>query len=449
MKNNNHSMTEGSILKPLIMFAFPVLLTALFQNLYNAFDSIMVGRFASDGEYALGAVGSMGSMIDLFTGFFIGMSAGACVIIAQSYGAGDKRGLSDAVHNSVALSVIIGAVVSVLGIILTPYAVKLTNSPPEVAPLATEYLRIIFIGMIPSTVYNFGAGILRAIGDSKRPLIYLVISSVFNIVFNYIFVVFFDMSAKGVAWSTVIAETVSAVLVMARLMRTNEDYKLIPKKIRIIRGVVKRTVRLGIPSGLQSTTFSISNVIIQTEINAYGASVVAARAAVNKWESFLWAVAYSFGIAATTFSGQNKGALKYDRIKRGMWITLAASVTVIGTMTAFSLIFPEFIIKIFNDSQKVVSVGRDIIFVLTSCYFLCGVMEVLSGTIRGAGAPLFPMISTMLGIVGGRLVWIFAMKHFFPGNLNALMLSYPVSWLVICAVLFTFYKKGRKHWLYF
>lgn len=249
MKNNNHSMTEGSILKPLIMFAFPVLLTALFQNLYNAFDSIMVGRFASDGEYALGAVGSMGSMIDLFTGFFIGMSAGACVIIAQSYGAGDKRGLSDAVHNSVALSVIIGAVVSVLGIILTPHAVKLTNSPPEVAPLATEYLRIIFIGMIPSTVYNFGAGILRAVGDSKRPLIYLVISSIFNIVFNYIFVVFFGMSARGVAWSTVIAETVSAVLVMSRLMRTNEDYKLIPKKSALSGALSKERFASGYRRG--------------------------------------------------------------------------------------------------------------------------------------------------------------------------------------------------------
>lgn len=449
MKNKTNSMTEGSILKPLLLFACPVLLTALFQNLYNAFDSIMVGRFASDGEYALGAVGSMGSMIDLFTGFFIGMSAGACVIIAQCYGGGDKRGLSDAVHNSIALSVIIGAIVTVTGIIFSPFAIKLTNSPPEVAPLAEEYIRIIFIGMIPSTVYNFGAGILRAVGDSKRPLIYLVISSIFNIVFNYIFVVFFDMSVRGVAWSTVIAETVSAILVIARLLRTDEAYKLCFKKIRIKPSVVKKTIRLGIPSGLQSTTFSISNVIVQSEINAYGASVVAARAAVSKWEAIIWAVAYSFGIAATTFSGQNKGALKYGRIKRGMWITLAATTVTIGTMSAFSLLFPEFIIGIFNSAPEVISVGKNIITVMISCYFLCGIMEVLSGTIRDAGAPLFPMISSMLGIVGGRLVWIFTMKRLFPGNLTALMLAYPVSWIVICAVLFTFYKKGRKHWLYF
>ncbi len=449
MNSKNGNMTEGSIIKPILSFVYPVLLTALFQNLYNAFDAMMVGKLASNGKYALGAVGSMGSMIDLFTGFFMGMSAGACVIIAQNYGAKDKKALSDSVHTSIALSIIIGAIVSILGVFLSPFAIKITNSPPEVAPIAESYLRIIFLGMIPTTVYNFGAGILRAVGDSKRPLVYLVISSIFNIVFNYIFIVFFDMSANGVATATVIAETVSAFLVIMRLIRTNEDYKLHIKKIRIHPNVVKKTFRLGIPSGLQATTFSISNVIVQSEFNSFGASVVAARAAVSKFESFAWAIAYSFGIAATTFAGQNKGAMKFDRIKKGMWVSLLSAVIALMTASAISILFSENIIGIFNSDPEVVSIGKDIILVMMSCYFLCGVMETLSGTIRGSGAPLFPMISSMLGIVGGRLVWIFTMKHFFPGNLTMLMMAYPVSWTVICTVLFMFYKKGRNHWLYF
>ncbi len=442
------TMTEGSIIKQLLLFTVPILLTNLFQNFYNAMDSVIVGKFAENGKLALGAVGSTGSLFELFIGLFIGISSGACVVVAQNYGGGNKEGVSKTVHTSIVLSIIIGIITTVIGVIFSPSAIRLMKSPHNIAPLAEEYLRILFIGMLPTTVYNFGAGILRAAGDSVRPLIYLLISSGINVVFNFIFVVYFGMSVDGVGWSTVIAQTISAIMVIVRLCRTEDCYKLSFKKLRIHKSFAKNIITIGIPSGMQTVVFSFANVIIQSQFNVLGETVVAARAAVSKIESILWAVASSFGLSATTFAGQNKGARKYDRVKKGMWICVAVSSLCVFIASAITILLRKPILSIFNSDPDVLSAGSEILTAMACCYFMAAFMEVMAGTIRGAGAPLFSMIATFIGVLGIRVSWVLIMEHIFPENVIVIILSYPVSWLAVCSALFVFYKKFRNRWLY-
>lgn len=441
-------MTEGPILRPIIAFTIPILLSSLLQTLYNAVDSVIVGRFAENGEYALGAVGSTGAIHSLFIGFFIGISSGAGVVVSQYFGSRDEKGVFDSVHTSMLLSFIIGTFLTVFGVLLSPMLVRVTNTPPEIENLAIIYLRILFCGMIPSIVYNFGAGILRSIGDSKRPLIYLIISSLINVVFNCIFVIIFHMSVDGVAYSTVISQVVCAVLVVIRLMKTNECYKLYLKKLCIRKKQFIEIIQIGIPAGLQSVIFNISNVVIQAQINSFGATVVAARSAQSKIETMLYSVANSIGVSATTFSGQNKGARKFDRIVKGTFICMATSIIVVFSISVLSIIFSRQLIGLFNDSPDVIASGSELLTAMVAGYFLLGIVEVLSGSIRGSGKPIFPMISTIIGIFGGRLLWIYLINIFLPPNPILVILSYPVSWFIIAVAQLIYFTKYRSRWLY-
>ncbi len=442
------AMTEGPILSPILSFTIPILLTSLLQTLYNAVDSVIVGQFAENGQYALGAVGSAGAIHNLFVGFFIGISAGAGVVVAQYFGARNNEGVSNAVHTSMMLSILIGIFITVAGVLLCPAIVSATNTPPEIHDLSVNYLKILFYGMLPSIVYNFGAGILRSIGDSKRPLIYLIVSSIVNVIFNCIFVINMGMSVDGVAWATVIAQTLTAALVVIRLLKTDECYKLIPQKLRITKKHLLEILRVGIPSGLQSVMFNISNVIVQTEINAFGATVVAARAAVSKYEGMLYAVANSFGLSVTTFSGQNKGARQFDRIIRGTNICLVTITSLIAALSVVSIIFRNQIVGIFNSDPSVIGAGNSMFIAMIAGYFIVAIMEVLSGSIRGAGQPLLPMISTTIGIFGGRIAWIYITKLVFGASPLLVVLSYPVSWIIISSAMYIYFTKYRNRWLY-
>ena len=441
-------MTEGPILRPILAFTIPILLSSVFQTLYNAVDSIIVGRFAENGTHALAAVGSTGAIYNLFVGFFIGISSGAGVVVAQYFGARDDNGVSKSVHTAIALSLIIGTLITIAGIILSPWVVNITGTPEEIKSLAVEYLRILFYGMIPSILYNFCAGILRSVGDSKRPLIYLIISSIINVVFNCIFVICFNMDVDGVGWSTVIATAVSTILVIIRLKTTDESYKLSFKKLRIEKLYLTQILKIGVPSGLQSVMFNFSNVLVQSQINSFGAIVVAARSAVSKFEGIIYACANSFALSVTTFSGQNKGARQYDRIIRGANICMITSTLILAGLCGISIIFRNSIISMFDSSPEVIQAGGSIFTAMMSMYFMLGIMEVLTGTIRGAGAPFIPMISTTLGIFGGRIAWIYIAKYFFPDSIIMVILGYPVSWTIIVVALLLYYIKYRNRWLY-
>ena len=329
-------MTEGPILRPILAFTLPILLSSLFQTLYNAVDSIIVGQFADNGTHALAAVGSTGSIYNLFIGFFIGISSGAGVVVAQYFGARDDDGVSRSVHTAIALSLIIGCLITVSGLLLSPIVIDITGTPEEIKPLAVEYLRILFVGMIPSILYNFCAGILRSVGDSKRPLIYLIVSSIINVVLNCVFVICFNMDVDGVGWSTVIATVVSTILVLIRLKTTDESYRLSFKNLRIEKEYLLQILKIGVPSGLQSVMFNFSNVLVQAQVNSFGAIVVAARSAVSKFEGVVYACANSFALSVTTFAGQNKGARQYDRIIRGANICMITSTIILSTICAVS-----------------------------------------------------------------------------------------------------------------
>lgn len=441
-------MTEGPILKPILAFTIPILLSSLLQTLYNAVDSIIVGRFAENGANALGAVGSTGSIHSLFVGFFIGISSGAGVVVAQYFGAKDDEGVSGSVHTSIAISLIIGVFLTIFGVILSPWVVKITSTPAEIEPLAIKYLRILFFGMIPSILYNFCAGILRSIGDSKRPLIYLIISSIVNIMLNCVFVIYFNMDVDGVGWSTVISQIVATVLVLLRLASTEGSYRLYLKKLRIKKTYLIQILKIGIPSGLQSVLFNVSNVMVQTQINTFGATVVAARSAVSKFEGMVYSCANSFGLAVTTYSGQNKGARQYDRIIRGTNMCIIAATAIIAAICWIAILLKDKIIALFTTDPEVIQAGGSIFVAMMSLYCILAIMEVLTGSIRGSGAPLLPMISTTVGILGGRIAWVYIAKALFPGSAAMVILGYPVSWTIITLTMYIYFTKYRNRWLY-
>ncbi|MGN1409816.1 MAG: MATE family efflux transporter [Eubacteriales bacterium] len=430
-KTKNDS-TEGALVPKIIKFIIPLMLTGILQLLYNAADSVIVGHY--DGSNALAAVSSVGALINLLINAFMGLSVGAAVAVAHDFGAKDYDGVSRTVHTAYLVSVIGGVFFGAIGMIFSRQFLILMSTPEEVLPLSSTYLMIYFAGTPANMAYNFGASILRSVGDTKRPLYFLTISGAVNVVLNLIFVVVFRMGVAGVALATIISQLLSAVFVVVYMMKSNDCIRFEPKKMRIYGDKLKKMIYVGLPAGFQGTVFSISNVIIQSSVNSFGALVMAGNGAASGLEGFTYTAMNSVYQASLTFVGQNVGAKKYDRINRVQLICLI-TVTVIGLLFGVTTyVFGEQLLKLYlpNDPAAI-PYGITRLSLIAVPYFLCGVMEVMVGGQRGMGMSLIPMINSLVGSCLLRIVWI-ATVFAAHRTLVVLYISYPISWFVtICA----------------
>lgn len=441
-KAKTQMMTEGNIIREIIVFSIPLLIGNLFQQLYNTVDSIVVGNFI--GKEALAAVGSSNSLINLIVGLFVGISTGASVVISQYYGAKNKENIHKAVHTAMAVTLIGGVILIALGVLLSPTILQLMGTPEEVMKESVVYLRIFFWGSLFSAIYNMGAGILRGVGDSRRPLYFLCISSVVNIVLDLLFVVVFHMGVAGVAYATITAQGVSALLVLLTLTKDDDIYKLTWKDIKIHGRLLRQILTMGIPSGLQSAIISFSNVIVQSNINAFGADAIAGFSSYIKIDGFVMLPIMSFGMAAMTFTGQNLGAKKYDRVKKGAWKTLLLSVGYTLTATVLVLCFASQLLRIFSQDPVVNSYGRQVMYINMPAYILLAITQVLAGVFRGAGRSISAMVMMVSNMVGVRLLWIWIAGAIVP-SFTTVMLGYGVSWAT--AALTTGLYAWKGNWL--
>ncbi len=437
-----NGITEGVIWKQLLLFFFPILIGSFFQQLYNTVDTVIVGQYV--GKQALAGVGSTGTIINLWVGFFTGLASGAGVVISQYYGGGDRAGLSRSVHTSVALAVAGGVVLTVIGLTTAKPSLELLQVQEEVMDEATTYITVFYIGLIPSLIYNMGTAILRAIGDSKMPLYVLIVCCVVNIVLDLLFVVVFHWAVFGVALATVLAQLVSAVLIMLRLLRTADAYRVTLRQVRFHGPTLKKVVRIGLPSGLQSVMYAVSNLVIQAAVNSFGTDAMASWAAVSRVDGFVWMVMGAFGISVTTFVGQNFGAGKYDRVLRGTRVCLGITAGTILTLTVLELTFAGPILRIFTGDEAVVALGVAFMRVWAPAYILFVFIEIFSGAARGVGEALLPTLITVFGVCVLRLAWIWWVLplHRTPAMVAA---SYPVTWGITAAVFIVYYL--RKNWL--
>lgn len=441
-KSNTLQMTEGSIGKSLLLFSIPLLIGNLFQQLYNTVDSIIVGNLV--GTEALAAVGSSNSLINLIVGLFMGIATGAGVIISQYYGAKKKDKMFWAVHTSIALSIWGGAALIILGILLSPWILEMMGTPDNVMPNSVLYLRIFFCGSIFNVVYNMGAGILRAVGDSKRPLYYLCIASVVNIVLDLLFVAVFQMAITGAALATIIAQAVSAALVLYALMKDNDIYQLHLNKIRIDMKMTGRILRMGIPTGLQSAIISLSNVIVQANINRFGENAMAGCSSYMKIDGFVILPIMSFGMAAMTFVGQNIGAGKLDRVKKCIKSGLLLSEIYTITISIVLFFTGKYILAIFTPDTDVIACGITMLTALVPFYWMLTITQYLAGVFRGAGKAMMTMILLVGNMVGVRMLWVNIMTPIFP-KLTTVLLGYGVSWITatICTLIYLW----KGNWL--
>lgn len=426
-KRYDMDMCNGPILKKMLMFAIPLICSSVLQLLFNAADIVVVGRFA--GDNSLAAVGSNTSLINLLTNVFIGLSVGANVLTSRFYGAKQEKDLSETVHTAMLVSMISGLLLTVIGIVFAEKLLILMQAPEEVLGLAAIYLRIYFAGMPALMVYNFGSAILRSIGDTKRPLYYLTASGIINVVLNLIFVILFKMDVAGVGLATVISECISAILVFRCMMKEPSGIRLIPSKMRIHKDKLIKIMQIGLPAGFQGTVFSLSNVLIQSSINSFGATVVAGNSAAGNVEGFVYVAMNAFHQATISFTSQNMGAGKYDRINK-ILIRGLVSVFVVGfAMGNACVIFGDTLIGIYSSSPDVIAAGVLRLKYIATLYAICGMMDVMVGALRGIGYSVMPMIVSMIGACGLRILWlatIFQIPAYH--NIQSVYVSYPVSW---------------------
>ena len=434
--DEKNQITEGVIWKQLLIFFFPIVIGTFFQQIYNTADSIVVGRFV--GKEALAAVGgSVNQIVNLVVEVFVGLTSGASVIVAQFYGAKDKKNLNKTLHTSYAFGIVIGFVVAVVGLLVTNTVLELMKTPQELMADSRLYLHIYFCGMIFNIIYNMGASILRAVGDSRRPLYVLMVTCGLNIVLDILLVVIFRLGVMGVAIATVSCQGISSILVTAMLMKEHPLFQLKLREIRFYRVSLNSVLRIGIPAALEATMYTIANLIIQVFVNELGTDTVAAWGTFAKIDAVYWMVVNAFGISITTFVGQNYGAGKVKRMRKSVGICLgmsyAGAILVSGAL--YALAGPLY--RLFTTDENVVRIGVDMMHFLLPSYFMYVVIGILSGALRGTGRVLVPMLLTCGGVCLIRIVWMFGV---FPGHpgINTIMLSYPVSW-GITAVLFIIY----------
>lgn len=441
-KSGSMLMTEGVIWKQLIFFSIPLLIGNLFQQLYNTVDSIVVGRFI--GSEALAAVGSSTPLINLIIGMFMGIAVGAGVIISQYYGAKSEDKMGWAVHTSIALSIIGGIGLSLVGVACSPMILRWMKTPESVMVPSVLYFRIYFMGSLFNLLYNMGAGILQAVGDSKRPLLYLCIASVTNIVLDIVFVGVFHMNVDGVAYATIISQFVSAALVMAALIRTDDIYRVELKKIRIDVRMMKRILRLGIPSGIQQSIISFSNVIVQANVNVFGPMAMAGFGAYNKIDGFVILPTQSFCMAATTFTGQNIGAGRLDRVKKGMKQGTVICLVVSALISVLLFFEAGRVLEIFSSDSGVIRYGLITMYIMVPFYAILSIHQILMGTLRGAGKSMQTMLISVGNMCVLRIIYIsivVPMLHSY----EAVIWCYPVTWITTVLMDFAYMKWGK--WL--
>ncbi len=437
------NMTEGVIWKQLLLFFFPIVLGTFFQQLYNTVDAMIVGKAV--GKEALAAVGgATGNLISLLVGFFVGVSSGATVIISQYHGAGKDRDVSRATHTACALALLFGGTLTVFGLVFSPYLLGWMQTPQAVMPHATAYLRIYFLGMVPQMIYNMGAGILRAVGDSRRPLFFLVAACLTNIVLDLLLVMGLGMGVAGAALATILSQLVSAVLVAVTLMRTVASYRLRPSRVRLHADMVGKIVKIGLPAGLQSVMYSVSNVLIQTAVNGFDTDVLAGWTAYGKLDGLFWMTVNAFGVAITTFSGQNFGAGRFDRLKKGVRVTLLQAFLGTLVVSGFLWLAGEGLYHLFTGDDAVVEQGMHILHTLVPFYMTYLCVEVLSGAVRGTGDSVIPTLMTLFGVCLLRVAWILVvlpMHH----RLDVVLYAYPITWSLTSVMFIIYYRHGS--WL--
>ncbi|MFR5079673.1 MAG: MATE family efflux transporter [[Clostridium] innocuum] len=436
---NRGLMTEGVIWKEILLFSIPLLLGNLFQQLYNAVDSVVVGNYI--GAQALAAVGSSAPVINLLVSFFMGLAVGAGVIISRYFGARKKEELHIAVHTSLALTFAAGLVMTLIGVLISPYVLQWVGTPSDVMESSVLYLRIYFLGILSVMVYNMGSGILRAVGDSRNPLYFLIVSSVTNIILDMLFVIVFHMGIAGVGWATLIAQTISAVLTMLLLMRTKEEYQVKLKHIRFHKHMLYEIVRLGLPSGLQNAIVSFSNVIVQSNINAFGSLAMAGCGSYTKIDGFAILPVMSYSMALTTFTGQNMGAKKYDRVKQGAKTGILMSVLTIVCISALLLMLGPNVLAIFSSDPTVINYGLYMMHVLAPGYIFLAISHAFNGIIRGAGITTVPMIVMVTCWCGLRMAWILTSVPLFH-DIGVVFMGWPLTWIASALWLFLYYRKG-------
>ncbi|MBR3752885.1 MAG: MATE family efflux transporter [Ruminiclostridium sp.] len=433
-------LTQGVIWKQLLLFLLPIAAGTLFQQFYNTADAIIVGQFV--GSDALAAVGGSAAMIlQLVVGLFTGLASGATVVISHGFGAGDREKLNRAVHTAIAFSLIAGAVITVLGVWLAPDALRWTRNPAEIMDSATIYLRLYFLGTIPMLLFNMGSGILRAVGDSKRPLYYLIVCCLLNVVLDLVFVAGFHLGVAGAAIATALANLVSAVLILLQLCRAKGDYRLIPRQVRVHGPTLRHVLYIGIPAAIEASMYSVSNLLIQVPINDLGTAVVAAWSAAGKYDGIYWSLMVAFATAIMAFVGQNYGAGRYDRMREGVTVCLKIALALTIILGAILLVFSPYAFRIFTDDQEVIGHAIHIMYYFVPFYFLWPFIEILANALRGAGDAVVPMVISVGGICGVRILWIFLVVPHWH-TLLGISVCYPLSWLVTAAILIVYYRKA-------
>lgn len=440
------NMTEGPLLPNIIRFMIPLVLTGMLQLLYNAADMVVAGHFA--GKEALAAVGSTGAMTSLIVNMFMGFSTGASVIISQNYGARDYEGVRRSVHTTISFSLICSVIIMAVGLIFSRKVLTLMGTPDDVLDLAVLYVKIYFLGIPANLLYNFGASILRAVGDSRHPMYYLTFSGIINVILNLVTVIVFHMGVAGVAVATIISQFISAVLVTVCLIRSPGAIHLSIKELHIYKKEALGIIRVGLPAGIQSSLFDVSNILIQSSLNTFGSIAMAGASASGNIEGFQYCTMNCVSQASITFAGQNYGAKKYDRVRKLLPICFGVLIVSSFGLGALLLAFGRPLLSIYNSDPQVIAFGMEKMVVIVSTQFICGLNDVTASNLRGSGYALSPAIITAVGICGTRILWlytIFARHH----TLQCLFLCYPISWTItflieICVYLFASMPKLKR-----
>lgn len=433
------TLTEGKISKSIILFALPIFFGNLFQQLYNVVDSLVVGNVL--GKEALAAVSSSASLIFLIVGFIHGIFMGAGVTISQYFGAKNDEDLTMAVHTTIAFAFLAGIMISLLGVGLSPWLLRLMGTPSDVLPQAITYLRLYFAGSMAIVMYNACMGIFQAVGDSRRPLYYLIIAAVLNVILDILFVVVLDFGVGGVAVATIISQFTSAIIAFTKLTRINSNYKIFIKKIKIHADTLKKLLKIGLPTGVQNSMIAFANVIVQANINQFGAIAMAGNGSYTKIEGFAFMPIISFSVALTTFIGQNLGAKKYERVESGVRFGLISGVAMSQVVGIIIWILAPYLIALFNSDPGVIEQGVMRAKIIAPFYFLLATTHCISGILRGAGKTYVPMIIMLVSWFLIRISYITIMVNIIP-DIRVVHWAYPLTWFISSAALIIYYKKS-------
>ena len=442
VKRHDVDMTEGSVFQHLLLFALPLLLGNLFQQMYNMVDTWVVGQYVS--EEAFSAVGTVAPIINMLIGSFAGLASGAGVVISHYYGAHKADRVSDAVHTSIVLTMVLTAVFTAAGVLMTPVMLRFMRTPNDVFPESSAYLTIYFSGMAGLMFYNMGAGILRAVGDSRRPFYYLVAAAVINTVLDLLFVIRFDMGVRGVAYATIISQSIAALLTIITLLRANSCVQLVPRRLRLHIDLLKQIIRVGIPAALQMAVTAFSNVFVQSYINQFGKECMGGWTAYTKVDQLIFLPMQSLSLAATTFVGQNLGSGQPERAGKGVRTSLAMSMAVTVVISTLVVAAAPVLVTFFIDKDKspgVVEYGAQFLRCLTPFYVLCCVNQVYAAALRGAGDSRAPMLIMLFSFVLFRQAYLFVVSNFVSNTILPLAMGYPAGWLVCSLITLLYYRR--------